>query len=78
MINLIPVFAGPHLSTLADLLGVALATVRRIHRSAGVMAIAFTVLHVLLIIASKHAFPLDQLKNLFTVIVSAVLVTGLC
>ena len=32
-LSIIPVFAGPHLSFLTDLLGVTLSTVRQIHRS---------------------------------------------
>jgi hypothetical protein len=46
-INLIPLFGGPHLSTLADLLGLTLSMFRQIHMSAGVMAVVLTIFHVL-------------------------------
>jgi hypothetical protein len=70
MINLIPLFAVSHLSTLADLLGVTLSTFRQIHRSAGVMAVMLTIFHALVMIASQPSFPLDRLQNKFAVIVS--------
>lgn len=68
MINLIPLFAVPHLSTLADLLGVTLSTFRQIHRSAGVMAVMLTIFHLLVMIASQPSFPLDLPQNKFAVI----------
>src|SRR5258705_6552614 len=40
LINTIPLFAGPHLSFLADLLGVSLRTYRHVHRSTGLMSFA--------------------------------------
>jgi hypothetical protein len=58
MINLIPLFAVPHLSTLTDLLGVTLSTFQQIYRSAGVMAVMLTIFHVLAMIASQPSFPL--------------------
>lgn len=69
-INLIPLFAVPHLGTLADLLGVSLNTFRQIHRSAGVMAVLLTIFHVVVMVASQHPFPLDLSQNKFAVIVS--------
>jgi hypothetical protein len=77
MINLIPLFAVPHLSTLADLLGMTLSTFRQIHRSAGVMAVMLTIFHVLIMIASQPSFPLDLPQNKFAVIVSSLLATFL-
>lgn len=73
VINLIPLFAVPHFSTIADLLGLSLSTFRQIHRSAGVMAVMLTIFHVLLMIDSQHSFPLDLLQNKFAVIVSSFL-----
>jgi hypothetical protein len=77
MINLIPLFAVPHLGTLADLLGVTLSTFRQIHRSAGVMAVVLTIFHVLVMIASQPSFPLDLPQNKFAVIVSSLFGTFL-
>jgi hypothetical protein len=70
VINLIPAFASPHLSTLADLLGVSLSTFRKIHRSAGVMVVVLTIFHVLVVVARKPSFPMNLPQNLFAVIVS--------
>jgi hypothetical protein len=77
MINLIPLFAVPHLSTLAGLLGVTLSTFWQIHRSAGVMAVMLTIFHLLVMIASQPSFPLDLPENLFAVIVSSLFATFL-
>jgi hypothetical protein len=51
-INLIPLFAVPHLSTLADQLGVTLSTFRQIHQSVGEIAVILTIFHLLVMIAS--------------------------
>jgi hypothetical protein len=72
VINLIPAFAGPHLSTLADLLGVSLGTFRKIHRSVGLMVAALTMFHVLVMVARRSSFPLNLPQNLFAVIVSSL------
>lgn len=74
-INLIPLFAVPHLSTLADLLGVTLSTFRQIHQSAGVTVVGLTIFHVLVAVASQPSFPLDLPQNMFAVIVSSPLTT---
>ena len=76
-INLIPLFAVPHLGTLADLLGVTINTFRQIHRSAGVMAVMLTIFHVLIMLASRPSFPLDLLQNKFAVVVSRLFATFL-
>ena len=76
-INLIPLFAVPHLGTLADLLGVTINTFRQIHRSAGVMAVMLTIFHVLVMLASRPSFPLDLLQNKFAIVVSRLFATFL-
>ena len=70
LINLIPVFAGPHLSFLADLLGLALSTFQQIHRSAGLMSVFLALFHVLIIVAFRPSFALSLPQNLFAVVVS--------
>ena len=70
LINMVPVFAGPHLGFLADLLGLSMSTYRHLHRSAGIMSCALTVFHVLVAVASQPSFSLDLPQNLFAVIVS--------
>jgi hypothetical protein len=72
LINLVPAVAGPHLSFLADILGVSLTTYRRIHRSFGIMSCFLVGLHVLIMIANKVPFPLHQVENLWGLIVSAL------
>ena len=73
IVNLIPLFAGPHLGSFADLLGVNLSTIRQILRSAGVMAVLLAVFHTLVAIGSRRSFGLDLPQNLFAVIVSVEL-----
>jgi hypothetical protein len=73
LINLIPLFLGPHLSFLADILGVSLSTIRRIHRSAGLMSLGLVLFHVLVIVVSSTAFTLSSAKNLSAVVVSTQL-----
>jgi hypothetical protein len=70
LINLIPLFAGPHLSFLADLLGITLHMYRRFHRSAGLMSFVLLVLHILTVVAKRTSFPLHNPENLFGLIVS--------
>ena len=70
LINLIPLFLGPHLSFLADILGVSLSTFRRIHRSAGLMSLGLVLFHALVIVTSSTAFTLSNAKNLSAVVVS--------
>jgi hypothetical protein len=65
-----PLFASPHLTFLADQLGVALKTVRQLHRSAGLMTVALGAFHVLVFASSRVTFPLNIARNLFAVIVS--------
>ena len=70
LVNMIPLFAGFHISFIADILGIRLALYRLIHRSAGTMSIILLVLHVLTAIASRNAFPLQVVENLWGLIVS--------
>ena len=70
IVNLIPSCASPHLGLVADLLGLSLDTVRRIHRSAGVMTVFLVVFHVIVAVASQPSFDLSLAPNLFAVMVS--------
>lgn len=70
IVNLIPLFASPHLALLADLLGLNLNTARHIHRSTGLMAVFLAVFHVITAVASQPSFSLGLPRNLFAVIVS--------
>ena len=70
LINLIPLFLGPHLGFLADILGVSLSTFRHLHRSAGLMSSGLVLFHALIVIISRTAFALHGVKNLSGVVVS--------
>lgn len=69
IINLIPLFAGAHLGTLADLLGVNHRTIRQIHRSAGVMAVLLVGFHTMVAFGTRLSFDLQRFPDLFAVIV---------
>lgn len=69
-INMVPLFAGPHLAFLENILGTPLGTIHLIHRSAGIMAFSLSIVHVLVIAESKISLPLDVPQNLFAVVVS--------
>ena len=70
LINMIPLFAGPHISSLADALGVSLVSARQIHRSAAIMASGLVLVHFLLTLAATPSFSLGEAQDLFAVIVS--------
>ena len=67
---MIPLFAGPHLSFLADVLGFRLGTYRLVHRSAGVMSFALLLFHILVVAVERTSFPLEISEHLYGVIVS--------
>ena len=69
LINMIPVFAGPHLSFLADVLGVSLTTYRLIHRSASLMTYSLVVFHVFAVVVHRPLFSLAVAQNRFGLIV---------
>jgi hypothetical protein len=69
LVNLIPQFAGPHLSFLADLLGLPLSIYGVLHLTVGVMSYALLLLHVGTVMVKRQAFPLHSPKYLYGVIV---------
>lgn len=70
LINMVPNFAGSHLSFLADILGVPLSTYQQIHRSSGIMSVLLLLFHVLTILGCRTPFPLQVAENLWGLIVS--------
>jgi hypothetical protein len=72
LVNLIPVSAGPHLSFLADVLGVSLSTYKLLHRSAGLMSSALTLFHVLTTVSSRASFSLVGSAHIFGFVVEYV------
>ena len=67
--NMIPLFAGPHLSFLADVLGFRLDTYCRVHRSAGSMSFALLLFHVLVVAAQRTSSSVGVPQHLYGVIV---------
>lgn len=63
LINIMPLFLGPHLSFLAGLFGVSLDTYRLVHRSAGIISVMLLLFHVLTAVAVGAAFPLSEPAN---------------
>ena len=71
LINLCPLFSGPHLDFVADLLGLSLKGYRRVHRSAAFVAFALAIFHVLVVAATKSStFRVESLHP-FVIIVRA-------
>ena len=69
LINMIPLFAGPHLGFLADLLGISVAAYRRLYRSAGLVSSALFLFHVLTMVG-RGSLSVGIGRGLFGVIVS--------
>lgn len=69
LINMVPVFAGPHLSFLSNLTGMTLKTHRRLHRSAGIMSFALMLFHVLVLISDRISFSSGDSANLYPIMV---------
>lgn len=70
LINLFPLFAGLHLSFLADLLGVSLKTFQQVHCSSGLVSASLVTFHTIVVFTSKTAFDLNNSQNLSAIIVS--------
>lgn len=70
LVNMIPLFAGPSFSFLADRLGVPLKIYRYAHHSAGFMTFTLVLIHILSVVSRPGSFPLGQPQHLFAVIVS--------
>ncbi|CZT07745.1 related to FRE2 Ferric (and cupric) reductase [Rhynchosporium graminicola] len=68
VINMVPLFAGPHFAFLEDILGTSLATIHLIHRSAGIMTFSLSIVHALVIAESRVSLLLDLPPNLFAVV----------
>jgi len=73
LINIIPLFLGPHLGFLADILGVSLSAFRLMHRSAGVMSCSLVLFHVLAMLVSHTAFPLRGIANISAAVVTTLI-----
>lgn len=70
LINMVPLFAGFHLSFLADLLGVSVSMYQHIHSSVGLMSFFLVLFHVLVAVTSGISFSLATGQDLFALIVS--------
>ncbi|KAH7363947.1 hypothetical protein BKA65DRAFT_571993 [Rhexocercosporidium sp. MPI-PUGE-AT-0058] len=73
LINMIPLFLGPHLGFLADLLGISLSTFRLMHRSAGAMSCSLVLFHIIAMFVSLTSFSLDGIANISATVSGASL-----
>lgn len=71
VINVLFVSAGPHLSLLADLLGVPLHFCRRLHASTGTMSFLLAIFHSTIAAASRSDKSLANPRNLYALIVGS-------
>lgn len=69
VVNMIPLFATPHLAFAADWIGMSLRTIHIVHRSAGFMTFFLGLLHVIVASASNVSLRLDVSRDLFAFIV---------
>lgn len=69
VVNMIPLFAAPHLAFAADWIEMSLRTIRIVHRSAGFMTFFLGLLHVIVAAASNVSLRLEVSRDLFAVIV---------
>ena len=70
LINLIPLFLGPHISFLANIFGVLLTAFCVVHHSARLMLCAMVIFHVVAIVLSPKKFILHSIKGISTVVIS--------
>lgn len=71
LVNMIFLFAGVHLSFVADLLGISLRRCRGSHRAASWMMTGLAAVHTMATV-NKAAFTLDDSRNLFATIVCSL------
>lgn len=68
LVDIIPLFAGLHLSFLADMLGFYLGTYRRVHLSAGLISFALLLFHILSVAVQRTSFSLSVPEHLYGMI----------
>jgi len=73
VINLGLLLSGLHLNFLADLLGLSVAAIRVIHRSAGLVAFGFAVFHVVVAAITERLAFVREFEKPFVIIVSSSL-----
>ncbi|KAF1733552.1 Ferric/cupric reductase transmembrane component 2 [Beauveria bassiana] len=68
VVNFIFCFAGPYLGLLADILGLSLRSCRRLHASAGAIAVALAVFHAAAAGTAKGRLDLHTPKDVFALV----------
>jgi hypothetical protein len=58
-INILPLFAGPYLVFLGDILSTSLSNIYLIYRSAGIIVFSLSIIYALAVAESKISLPLD-------------------
>lgn len=69
LINITPLFTGPHLGFLANIFGFPLHKYQRLHRSAGLISFTCIIFHVLVVLANGTSFPLSVSEHLYGLII---------
>ena len=69
LINAIFLFASPHLSFLADRLGVSIHTGRRLHVFVALVSFVLTIFHAAIGVATKGTYELNTSPNIWAVVV---------
>lgn len=70
LINMVPLFAGPYLSLLADLLQISLRTCRAIHRTLAVVALLSVGFHTITILVNRDSFSFQNRQSSWGYVVS--------
>lgn len=73
LINLMPLYFGPHLGFLAKLLGVSLHDIHTVHRSAAVMSVALSTTHALFSVFGGQWNLLARFPRLYALIVRLII-----
>lgn len=73
LINLIPIFLGPHLSFLAMIMGFSLQTFKAVHGSSAVVAVLLAATHTILSVYGNKPFSVRDTSQLYGLIVSFLL-----
>ncbi len=73
LINLMPLFFGPHLDFLAKLLGISLNNLHTVHGSAAVMSVSLSAAHAIFSVFGGQWNTLAWLPRLYALIVSLIL-----
>ena len=70
IVNLLFLYATPHLDALTNTLGMQWRTICRFHGAVGVLTALLLVFHIIVFALSRDAFPVARTENLWAIVVS--------